>query len=427
MVEYKIAVIGLGYVGLPLAMAFAEKYTVVGFDTNSKRISELRSGMDQTGSVTDSDIPPLYKAYYESGNRGLLISDISDDISDCNIFIITVPTPLDAKKRPDLSFLLAASQTVGNFLKQGDIVIYESTVYPGCTEEDCIPVLEKSSGLKFNSDFFCGYSPERINPGDRTHTLKTVVKVTSGSTPEIADVIDSLYASIISAGTYKAPSIKVAEASKAIENAQRDVNISFMNEIALIFDKMGIDTGEVLDAAATKWNFLPFRPGLVGGHCISVDPHYLAYKSLLFGYEPQVILSGRKVNERMGVFVAEKMIDLLARKKGHILGCKVLLLGFAFKKNCPDTRNTKVIDIFNTLSYAGLEVQVYDPLVNKDEVFEEYALRLVDEPPSMIDGVLIAVAHEIFEEIDFVRLRAEGAIIFDAQNFLFKEMSDGRL
>jgi UDP-N-acetyl-D-galactosamine dehydrogenase len=429
MVEYRIAIIGLGYVGLPLAVAFAEKYAVVGFDSNSKRVNELRSGVDQTGSVAGKDIHLLGKAYFESGNRGLLISDISNDISDCNIFIITVPTPLGPEKKPDLSFLLAASQTVGNFLKQGDIVIYESTVYPGCTEEDCIPVLEKSSGLKFNTDFFCGYSPERINPGDRIHTLKTVVKVTSGSTPEVADVINDLYGTIITAGTYKAPSIKVAEASKAIENAQRDVNISFMNEIALIFDRMGIDTGDVLDAASTKWNFLNFHPGLVGGHCIGVDPHYLLYKAERLGYQAQVILSGRSVNERMGVFVAEKVVKLLSERFNEkpIAGARVLILGFAFKENCPDTRNTKVIDIFNTLVNSGLDVSVYDPYVDRDQVLQEYKIDLVEAPIANPDVIVLAVAHDIFKEIDFGDLKRKGAVIFDTKNVVDRKLADGRL
>lgn len=429
MVEYRIGIIGLGYVGLPLALAFAEKYEVVGYDINLKRINELRCGMDHTGSVSNDEIALRCKAYNELGSQGLLISGVSGDIRNCNVFIITVPTPLDAEKQPDLSYLLAASNIVGKFLKRGDIVIYESTVYPGCTEEDCIPVLEKFSGLKFNVDFFCGYSPERINPGDRIHTLKTVVKITSGSTPEIADVIDGLYATIITAGTYKAPSIKVAEASKAIENAQRDVNISFMNEIALIFDRMGIDTSDVLNAASTKWNFLNFHPGLVGGHCIGVDPHYLSYKAGQLGYQAQVILSGRSVNERMGAYVAEKVVKLLSESRNEkpIAGARVLILGFAFKENCPDTRNTKVIDIFNTLVNSGLDVSVYDPYVDRDQVLQEYKIDLVEAPIADPDVIILAVAHDVFREIDFSDLKSKGAVIFDTKNVVDRKLVDGRL
>ncbi len=416
---YTIAVIGLGYVGLPLAVAFADKYRVIGFDTNAERIAELKQGIDRTKELTTDE---LQKA------TNLSFTDVENELKNCNVFIVTVPTPLDADKKPDLQFLVNASTMIGRLLKKEDLVIYESTVYPGCTEEDCVPVLEKTSGLVYNKDFYCGYSPERINPGDKTRKLINIKKVTSGSTPEIATVVDALYASIIIAGTHKAPSIKVAEASKAIENAQRDVNISFMNELALIFDRMGIDTQDVLAAAATKWNFLPFKPGLVGGHCISVDPHYLAHKAIALGYQPAVILSGRKVNEQMGLFVAEKTIAMLAaKKKGMINGAKALILGISFKENCSDTRNTKTVDIYRTLVQAGIETNVYDPWANSTEVFAEYGILLLESISYDFDAVILAVAHEEFKEIDFSLFKKEGAVIFDTQGFIERKLVDARL
>ncbi|WP_232214694.1 nucleotide sugar dehydrogenase [Asinibacterium sp. OR53] len=412
--RYQIAVVGLGYVGLPLAVAFGRHYRVLGFDTNEERVKELSKGIDKTKELTPEDIQAAVHIGFSSQLQA---------IADCNVFIITVPTPLDAHKRPNLSYLLKASKMVGSVLKKGDIVIYESTVYAGCTEEDCVPVLERASGLRYNTDFFCGYSPERINPGDRVHTVTTIKKVTSGSTPAVAAEIDVLYASIITAGTHLAPSIKVAEASKAIENAQRDVNISFMNELAFIFDRMDIDTYDVLAAAKTKWNFLPFRPGLVGGHCIGVDPHYLAHKAQVLGYQPKVILSGREVNDQMGVFVAEKLIALLAAKKqGRLQGCRVLILGITFKENCSDTRNTKVVDIYQTLVTAGLIVAVYDPWVGQME-----GIHMVGELTYNYDAVILAVAHQQFREIDFSRFKQQGALIFDAQGFIERDLVDERL
>ncbi|WP_295234486.1 nucleotide sugar dehydrogenase [Sediminibacterium sp.] len=386
--DYQIGIIGLGYVGLPLSIAFAEKYTVIGYDINTERVSELNNQFDKTKEI---------EAVQFETNIPIKFTTDLKDLSDCNIYIVTVPTPIDKDKLPDLSFLVNASKAVGSILKKGDIVIYESTVYPGCTEEECAPVLELSSRLKFNQEFYVGYSPERINPGDKTRTIQSIIKVTSGSTSEIARVIDDLYKSIITAGTYLAPSIKVAEASKAIENAQRDVNISFMNELALIFDKLDIDIDEVLEAAKTKWNFLPFKPGLVGGHCIGVDPHYLAYKAMQVGYTPKVILSGREVNDQMGVWMAEKIIAYLAKQfNGDIKGKKVLILGFAFKENCADTRNTKVIDVYNTLIQAGLYVSVYDPWVNKDQAQKEFGITLLDSKEGDYDYVFKAVNHAVF-------------------------------
>lgn len=389
MPNYKIAIIGLGYVGLPLAIAFAEKYPVIGYDINDNRIKELKHQFDNTKEI---------EFYQFETKESIQFTSLLGEIKDANIFIITVPTPIDQNKQPDLSFLLSASQSVGSILKNGDIVIYESTVYPGCTEEECIPVLEKASGLILNHDFFVGYSPERINPGDKTRPIQSIIKVTSGSIPEIAKEIDNLYKSVITAGTYLAPSIKIAEASKAIENAQRDVNISFMNELALIFDKLDIDINEVLEAAKTKWNFLPFKPGLVGGHCIGVDPHYLAYKAIQVGYTPKVILSGREVNDQMGTWMGEKIIAQLAtRFNGEIKGKKVLILGFAFKENCADTRNTKVIDVYTTLQNAGIKVSIYDPWVNPNQVQKEFGINLVDSQDGEYDYVFKAVNHSIFD------------------------------
>lgn len=389
--ERRIAVIGLGYVGLPLAIAFAEKYSVIGYDICETRIKELCSRIDKTKEIE----PKQFQT-----KQILQFTSSLCDIKYATIFIITVPTPIDQNKQPDLSFLVSASQKVGSVLKKGDIVIYESTVYPGCTEEECVPLLEKSSGLLFNKDFFVGYSPERINPGDKTRPIQSIIKVTSGSTPAIAKLIDDLYKSIITAGTYSAPNIKVAEAAKAIENAQRDVNISFMNELALIFDKMNIDINEVLSAAKTKWNFLPFKPGLVGGHCIGVDSYYLAHKAIQIGYTPKVILSGREVNDFMGIWRAEKIITELAHQfNGDIKGKKVLILGFSFKENCTDIRNTKVIDIYNTLRSAGLEVFIYDPLVDEEQVLKEFSIKLLKSFSSDFDYIFKAVNHSIFNSL----------------------------
>lgn len=425
MNNYKIAVIGLGYVGLPLAIEFAKKYKVLGFDINTERIQELHSGFDRT---KEADIDQLREIISATGNSGLEFSSKTEDLCDYNVFIVTVPTPIDQFKAPDLKPLLMASEMLGKIMKSGDIVIYESTVYPGCTEEDCVPVLEKFSGLKFNHDFFCGYSPERINPGDKINTLTKIKKVTSGSTPEIAEIVDQLYGSIITAGTHKAPNMKVAEASKAIENAQRDVNISFVNELSLIFDRIGIDTSDVIEAAGTKWNFLKYKPGLVGGHCIGVDPYYLAHKAESLGYHPQVILSGRRVNDNMGMFVANKVIKMMIKKGHRINGAKALILGVTFKENCPDIRNSRVVDIYQELRQFGLEVDVYDPHADKGEVFHEYKIKLVEGIDKKYDSVILAVSHDLFLEIDFKQLRnGHEAVIFDTKSFLDRNLVDARL
>ena len=414
----KIAIIGLGYVGLPLAVEFGKKYSVLGFDINQRRIDELKSGYDRTQEMNREELKSL---------QHLTFSTDQEQLSTCNIFIVTVPTPIDKYKKPDLTPLLSASRTLGRFLKKNDVVVYESTVYPGCTEEDCVPVLEKESGLRFNQDFFCGYSPERINPGDKINTLTKIKKVTSGSTPEIADFVDDLYGSIIEAGTYKATSLKVAEASKAIENAQRDVNISFVNELALIFDKMGIDTSEVLEAAGTKWNFLKFKPGLVGGHCIGVDPYYLLHKSESLGYYPQVILSGRRVNDNMGIFVANKLIKLLIKKGHKIEGSKVLILGITFKENCPDIRNSRVIDVHQELKEFGVEVDVYDPWASKQEVKDEYDITLINNLVDKYDGILLAVSHDEFKILNLENFKNTNAVIFDIKGIYDKNAVDARL
>lgn len=428
MSKYKIAIIGLGYVGLPLAIEFGKYYKVVGFDIDSSRIKELISGIDRTN---EADMPSLKEVtgYQVSGKEyGLLFSDSSQDIADANIYIVTVPTPIDEFKVPDLRPLLKASNLIGSLLKKGDIVIYESTVYPGCTEEDCVPVLENQSGLKYNIDFFCGYSPERINPGDKVNTLTKIKKVTSGSTKETAVVINELYARIIHAGTYMAPSIKVAEASKAIENAQRDINISFINELALIFDKMGIDTNEVIEAASTKWNFLKYKPGLVGGHCIGVDPYYLAHKAQSLGYYPQVILSGRRVNDMMGSFVANKVVKLLIRNGHKISGANALILGVTFKENCPDIRNSKVIDIYNELKQFGINVDVYDPYADASEVKQEYGIDIIRKIDSTYNAIVLAVAHESFSSLDLSKIKCDNqSVIFDTKAFFAKEIVDSRL
>ena len=427
----KIAIIGLGYVGLPLAVEFAKKYRVIGFDINTMRVDELKTGNDHTLEVSPADLKKVLvsKAEIETTNQiGLVPSTNVNDIASANIYIVTVPTPIDEHKRPDLGPLLGASAMISKTLKKGDIVIYESTVYPGCTEEDCVPVLEKSSGLVFNQDFFCGYSPERINPGDKINTLATIKKVTSGSTPGIGIEVDNLYKTIITAGTHLAPTLKVAEASKAIENAQRDVNISFVNELALIFDRMNIDTHDVLAAAGTKWNFLPFKPGLVGGHCISVDPYYLAHKAESLGYHPAVILSGRRVNDQMGAFVATKVIKLMIQKGIQIKGAKVLILGITFKENCPDIRNTKVVDIHKELLSFNASVDIYDPLANKAEVKNEYGIDLTETLDlAQYQAIILSVAHTEFEQIDFNNLKKKNLVIFDTKAVIDVAITDARL
>jgi len=425
----KIAVVGLGYVGLPLAIEFGKKYKVLGFDINQLRIDELSLGKDRTNEADLEGLKVAMDLSANSKEKGLTFSSNSSDLIPYNVYIVTVPTPIDQFKAPDLTPLLKASEMLGKILKKGDIVIYESTVYPGCTEEDCVPVLEKISGLRFNIDFFCGYSPERINPGDKVNTLTKIKKVTSGSTPEIADVVDSLYSSIITAGTHKAPSLKVAEASKAIENAQRDVNISFVNELALIFERMGIDTTDVIEAAGTKWNFLKYKPGLVGGHCIGVDPYYLAHKAESLGYHPQVILSGRRVNDGMGMFVANKVVKLMIAKNHKINAAKALILGITFKEDCPDIRNSKVIDIYTELKQFGLQVDVFDPHAEPEEVHEEYGVSLIKAPNSQnYDAVVLAVAHQEFLALDISSLcKGKDSVIFDTKSFLDRAMVDARL
>jgi UDP-N-acetyl-D-galactosamine dehydrogenase len=420
-----IAVIGLGYVGLPLATAFSARYRVIGYDINEERVNQLNSGIDATHEVSVEVI----KAAINSTN--LTLTHNPNNLSQATIFIVTVPTPLTSDNLPDLSFLTAASELVGKHIKPGGIVVYESTVYPGCTEEVCVPVVEAHSGLVFNTNFFVGYSPERINPGDTLRPLQSIVKVVSGSTPAVTEQLANLYGSIITAGVFAASSIKVAEAAKAIENAQRDVNISFMNELALLFDALQIDTQEVLAAARTKWNFLPYSPGLVGGHCISVDPHYLAFKAKAVGYEPHVILSGRAVNEKMGIFVAQKIITALATKfNGNIANKTVLIAGFSFKENCPDTRNTKVIDIYTTLAAAGLQVSVYDPVVDAVVVQKSFDVKLTDHNSlvSKYDAIILAVPHEqILATINFESYKNVGSFIYDVKGGLPKAIVDGRL
>ena len=416
--QASIAVIGLGYVGFPLAVEFGKLYPTLGFDIDQARIAELQRGFDRTQEVSEAQL---------AASVSLRFSSQAEDLRSCNTFIVTVPTPIDHFKKPDLSPLIKASEMIGRVLKKGDVVIYESTVYPGCTEEDCVPVLEKNSGLVFNQDFFCGYSPERINPGDKVNTLTKIKKVTSGSTPQVAEQVDALYRSIIQAGTHKASSIKVAEASKAIENAQRDVNISFVNELALIFDRMGIDTTEVLEAAGTKWNFLNFKPGLVGGHCIGVDPYYLLHKSESLGYYPQVILSGRRVNDNMGIFVANKLVKLMIQKGKKIGGARTLILGITFKENCPDIRNSRVVDIYKELIDFGMEVDVYDPWANAEEVEKEHGISLVTKLGESYDAIVLTVAHGEFLELPFARLKATDGIIFDIKSVLDKALVDARL
>ncbi|HEY9004648.1 nucleotide sugar dehydrogenase [Ohtaekwangia sp.] len=414
----KIGVIGLGYVGLPLAVEFGKVVSVVGFDINEDRINELKKGYDRTREVEPEELKLSTKLVYTS--------DLAD-LKDVNYFIVTVPTPVDEFKTPDLRPLQSASKTVGSVLKKGDIVIYESTVYPGCTEEVCVPVLEKTSGLKFNIDFYCGYSPERINPGDKLHRVTTIKKVTSGSTPEVAEKVDQLYRKIITAGTHKASSMKVAEAAKVIENSQRDINIAFVNELALIFERIGIDTHEVLEAAGTKWNFLPFKPGLVGGHCIGVDPYYLTYKADSMGYHPQVILSGRRINDNMGVHIANSVIKLMAQRNLPINNANILMLGITFKENCPDIRNSRVVDVYHELKSFGTQIDVYDPQADETEVQHEYGLSLVKSLAKKYHAIILTVSHQEFASLDLKSISHEGAVIYDVKGFLPKTTVTARL
>ena len=417
--DIKIAIIGLGYVGLPLALAFSKKYAVVGYDIKTSRVANLNKGIDITQEADELELV---------NNLNLQITSNAAALEDCTIYIVTVPTPIDKYKSPDLGPLLEASKLVGSVLKKGDIVIYESTVYPGCTEEDCVPVLEKYSGLLFNTHFYCGYSPERINPGDKINTLTKIKKITSGSTAQIANIVNDLYGSIIEAGTYLAPSIKVAEAAKAIENAQRDINISFVNELALIFDKIGIDTNDVLEAASTKWNFLPFKPGLVGGHCIGVDPYYLAHKAQMLGYHPQVILSGRQVNDNMGVFIANKLVKLMIAKGNVIKGANVLVMGITFKENCPDIRNSKVFDIITELQEFGMQVDVYDPVADITQLNSNQKFSLIEGITKTYDGIIIAVAHSSFLTFNVQNLKSSSsAVIVDIKGCYPRHIVDSRL
>ncbi|MBB6272021.1 UDP-N-acetyl-D-galactosamine dehydrogenase [Pedobacter cryoconitis] len=416
-----IAVIGLGYVGLPLAVAFARYFKVTGFDTKQKRIEELNTGYDNTLEITESHLQEV--------KSNLSFSNQVSDLQQARIYIITVPTPIDKFNHPDLSALYKASETVGKFLKQGDIVIYESTVYPGVTEEECAPVLERASGLRFNTDFFCGYSPERINPGDKEHTLTKILKITSGSTPETADLVDELYQTIITAGTYRATSIKIAEAAKVIENAQRDINIAFVNELAKIFNLIGLNTLDILEAAGTKWNFLNFKPGLVGGHCIGVDPYYLAQKAQEAGYHPEIILAGRRLNDGMGQYIADEVIKLMVRKKIQVTGSEVLILGFTFKENCPDVRNTRVIDIVTRLKEYHVNVCILDPWADPEHVYQEYGITCQNEAITdrRFDAVIAAVAHTEFEELDVKQLCKENTVVYDIKGMLPAELTHGRL
>lgn len=424
-----IAVVGLGYVGLPLAIEYGKKYRVIGFDIYKARVEELEAGKDHT---LEADLVGMKQArdLYETTKKvGLTFTSNPDDLKLVNTYIVTVPTPIDRFNNPDLTPLLKASETIGKTLGKGDIVIYESTVYPGCTEEDCVPILEKFSGLKFNEDFYCGYSPERINPGDKVNTLTKIKKITSGSTPEIADIVDGLYNSILENGTHRAPNMKVAEAAKAVENSQRDVNISFMNELALICDRVGIDTNDVIEAAGTKWNFLKYKPGLVGGHCISVDPYYLAHKAKALGYDPQVILSGRAVNNSIAKFIADKTLKLMIQKDHKIKDSNVLILGVTFKENCPDCRNTKVVDIATELEDFGCHVDIYDPWASPAVVKHEYGKELIAavDPQKKYEAVVACVSHNQFKTFDFAKYRNEGAVIFDVKGFVDRSLVDARL
>jgi UDP-N-acetyl-D-galactosamine dehydrogenase len=427
MSQIKIAIIGLGYVGLPLARLFATKYAVVGFDINSNRVKELNAGKDSTLEVEDEVLKAVL-VDENSNNVGLYCSTTISDLEECNYYIITVPTPVDKNNRPILTPLLKASETVGSVLKKEDIVVYESTVYPGATEEDCIPVLEKISGLQFNTDFFAGYSPERINPGDKLHTIEKILKVTSGSNAATGNKVDDLYKSVITAGTHLAPSIKVAEAAKVIENSQRDINIAFVNELAKIFNLMNIDTQDVLAAASTKWNFLPFKPGLVGGHCIGVDPYYLAQKAQEYGYHPEIILAGRRLNDSMGDYVASEVVKLMISKDIPIKNASILVLGITFKENCPDVRNTKAVDVISALKGYGVNMTIFDPWANKEEVKKEYQLESTQEKPSgSFDGVVLTVAHKEFLALDFDSITNKKHIIYDVKNILPASIKDGGL
>ncbi|MDM7858495.1 Vi polysaccharide biosynthesis UDP-N-acetylglucosamine C-6 dehydrogenase TviB [Thiopseudomonas acetoxidans] len=420
--EIKLAVIGLGYVGLPLAVEFGKQRSVVGFDINQPRIAALQAGHDSTLEVSDEVLAQAALLSYTSN---------LDDLKNCNVFIVTVPTPIDEFKRPDLTPLIKASETIGKVLKKGDIVIYESTVYPGATEEDCVPVLERVSGLVFNQDFYAGYSPERINPGDKEHRVTNIKKVTAGSTPEIADIVDALYNEIITVGTHKAKSIRVAEAAKVIENTQRDVNIALINELALIFNKMGIDTEAVLEAAGTKWNFLPFRPGLVGGHCIGVDPYYLTHKAQSIGYHPEIILAGRRINDSMGQYVVSQLVKAMMKKRIQVQGARVLVMGLAFKENCPDLRNTRIVDIVTELKDYGVQADVFDPWVAVEEAQREYAITPISQPEAATyDAIILAVGHQQFKEMGAAEIRALGKsehILYDLKYLLPAEESDLRL
>ncbi len=418
----RLAIIGLGYVGLPLAVEFGKQMPTVGFDINSHRIAELRAGRDSTLEVEPGLLAEAKQLSY---------TDSIDDIRHCNVYVVTVPTPIDRFKRPDLGPLEGASKMLGGILKKGDVVIFESTVYPGATEEVCVPILEQVSGLKYNQDFYAGYSPERINPGDKEHRVTTILKVTSGSTPEVADFVDALYRKVITAGTHKASSIRVAEAAKVIENTQRDVNIALINELALIFNRLGIDTLEVLEAAGTKWNFMPFRPGLVGGHCIGVDPYYLTHKAQEIGYHPEVILSGRRINDGMGAYIAESVIKLMTQRRIHVVGSKVLILGLTFKENCPDLRNTRVVDIIQEFESYHAQVEVYDPWVDAAEAEHEYGITPIAEPePGRYDAIILAVAHDQFKQLGIEGIRKLGrpdAVLYDVKSLFPREQVDARL
>ncbi len=422
----KIAIIGLGYVGLPLARLFATKYNVVGFDINQKRINELNSGIDFTLEVSEDLLKSVLKLE-NSNSNGLFCTSDTINIQDCNYYIVTVPTPVDKNNKPDLSPLYKASETVGKVIKKGDIVIYESTVYPGATEEECVPILEKVSGLQFNVDFFAGYSPERINPGDKEHTVEKILKVTSGSTPEIGIKVNELYKSVITAGTHLAPTIKVAEAAKVIENSQRDINIAFVNELAKIFNLLEIDTQDVLAAAGTKWNFLPFKPGLVGGHCIGVDPYYLAQKAQSLGYNPEIILAGRKLNDSMGEYVASQVVKLMLKKEIPVKNAELLMLGISFKENCPDVRNTKIVDVIASLKEYGINITIFDPWVNPVDVMHEYSMEIViKKPTKKFDAIVLGVAHHEFLNIDIKSLQKENSVLYDVKGVLGKNV-DGKL
>jgi UDP-N-acetyl-D-galactosamine dehydrogenase len=427
MKNTKITIIGLGYVGLPLARLFATKYSVVGFDINTSRISELQKGIDSTLEIDQTTLVNVLKQENNS-EIGLFFSNDISEISDSNYYIVTVPTPVDKHNKPDLTPLYKASETVGKVLKKGDIVIYESTVYPGVTEEECVPVLERISGLKFNHDFFAGYSPERINPGDKEHTVDKILKVTSGSTPEIGIIVDELYKSVISAGTHLAPTIKVAEAAKVIENSQRDINIAFVNELAKIFNLLDINTSDVLAAASTKWNFLPFKPGLVGGHCIGVDPYYLAQKAEEKGYHPEIILAGRRMNDSMGDYIAKEALKLMIKKGMNIKDSKVLILGITFKENCPDVRNTKVADVVHSLKDFGTNITIFDPIANKEEVVHEYNLEITNElPQEKFDMIMLCVSHNEFKQIEYSKITNDINVIYDVKNTLNHITVDGKL